>query len=132
MVEHHVSGQLKVAPEHTDERVLSLMGKPNVESLLQFKKRFDFKSKKAGKKQFLTYYFIAAHPGSHERDMHKVKQFISRELKLNPEQVQVFTPTPGTWASVMYWTGVDPFSGKKIFVERDPRKKERQKRIVTG
>ncbi len=132
LVEHHVSGQLKVAPEHTDERVLSLMGKPNVESLLQFKKRFDFKSKKAGKKQFLTYYFIAAHPGSHERDMHKVKQFISRELKLNPEQVQVFTPTPGTWASVMYWTGVDPFSGKKIFVERDPRKKERQKRIVTG
>jgi uncharacterized radical SAM protein YgiQ len=132
IVEHHVSGQLKIAPEHTEDGVLRLMGKPNVDSLLEFKKRFDKKSKKAGKKQFLTYYFIAAHPGSRENDMRKVQQFVSRELKLHPEQVQVFTPTPGTWASVMYWTGLDPFSGKKIYVEYDPRKKERQKRIVTG
>ena len=132
LVEHHVSGQLKIAPEHTDERVLSLMGKPNVDSLLEFKKRFDKKSKRAGKKQFLTYYFIAAHPGSNENDMRNVKQFVSSELKLNPEQVQIFTPAPGTWASVMYWTSLDPFSGKKIFVEKDPRKKQRQKQIVTG
>lgn len=132
LVEHHVSGQLKVAPEHTNERVLELMGKPNVESLLQFKKRFDKKSKRAGKKQFLTYYFIAAHPGSREEDMRQVKQFVSRELQLNPEQVQIFTPTPGTWASLMYWTGIDPFSGDKIFIERNPSKKEKQKRIVTG
>jgi uncharacterized radical SAM protein YgiQ len=132
LVEHHVSGQLKVAPEHTENHVLKLMGKPDVESLLEFKKRFDRKSKRAGKKQFLTYYLIAAHPGSTERDMFKLKQFVSRDLKINPEQVQVFTPTPGTWASVMYWTETDPFTGKKIFVEKDPNKKERQKRIVTG
>ena len=132
LVEHHVSGQLKVAPEHTERRVLRLMGKPGVDYLLEFKKRFDEKSKKAGKKQFLTYYFIAAHPGSTERDMQSVHKFVSRELKLNPEQVQVFTPTPGTWASVMYWTEIDPFGNEKIFVEKNPARKERQKRIVTG
>lgn len=132
LVEHHVSGQLKVAPEHTENHVLKLMGKPDIESLLEFKNRFDRKSKRAGKKQFLTYYLIAAHPGSTERDMHKLKQFVSRDLKINPEQVQIFTPTPGTWASVMYWTETDPFTGKKIFVEKNPHKKERQKRIVTG
>ncbi len=132
LVDFHVSGQLKVAPEHTEHHVLKLMGKPDVGSLLEFKKRFDDKSKRAGKKQFLTYYLIAAHPGSTERDMHKLKQFVSRDLKINPEQIQIFTPTPGTWAGVMYWTETDPFTGNTIFVEKNPYKKERQKRIVTG
>ncbi|MBN1465103.1 YgiQ family radical SAM protein [candidate division KSB1 bacterium] len=129
---YHVSGQLKVAPEHSEEHVLKLMGKPGIRSLLEFKKRFDLKSKRAGKKQFLTYYLIAAHPGCTARDMVRLKQHVSRELKIRPEQVQIFTPTPGTWASVMYHTETDPFSGEKIFVEKDPLRKERQKRIVTG
>ncbi|MBN1479125.1 YgiQ family radical SAM protein [candidate division KSB1 bacterium] len=131
IVEFHVSGQLKVAPEHSEEHVLKLMGKPAVESLRQFKKKFDEKSKKAGKQQFLTYYFIAAHPGCTERDMDKLKQFVRRDLKMNPEQVQIFTPAPGTWASVMYYTEIDPFTGRKIFVEKNPKKKEWQKWIVT-
>ena len=132
LVAFHVSGQLKIAPEHSENHVLKLMGKPDVSALIDFKKRFDTKSKKAGKKQFLTYYFIAAHPGSTDQDMIRLKNFVSHELKLNPEQVQVFTPTPGTWASVMYYTEMDPFTGKKIFVEKNPGKKNKQKQILTG
>jgi hypothetical protein len=64
--------------------------------------------------------------------MHRLKQFVSRDLKIHPEQVQIFTPTPGTWASVMYYTEMDPFTGKMIFVEKDPKRKERQKRILMG
>lgn len=130
IVDFHVSGQLKIAPEHSEEHVLKLMGKPAIESLRKFKKEFDEKSKKAGKQQFLTYYLIAAHPGCTERDMHKLRQFVHRDLKMNPEQVQIFTPTPGTWASVMYYTEIDPFTGRTIFVEKNPKKKERQKLIV--
>ena len=83
-----------------------------------------------GKKQFLTYYLIAAHPGCEESDMHKLKNFTSNVLKMNPEQAQVFTPTPGTYSSVMYYTELDPITRKKIFVEKDMHKKEKQKKIV--
>ena len=89
IVNHHVSGQLKVAPEHSENRVLGLMGKPGRESLREFRDKFNQMSKKAGKKQFLTYYYIAAHPGCDETAMQKLKTFTSRELKINPEQVQV-------------------------------------------
>jgi uncharacterized radical SAM protein YgiQ len=132
LVEHHVSGQLKVAPEHVDDRVLGLMGKPGRTSLLEFKRRFDRLNRQAGKRQFLTYYLIAAHPGCIEADMQRVKHFASRELKIHPEQVQVFTPTPSTYSSLMYYTETDPFTGQPIFVEKDLRRKERQKEIVTG
>ncbi len=131
LVEHHVSGQMKVAPEHVDDRVLRLMGKPGSQSLLEFKRRFDDLNRKAGKRQFLTYYLIAAHPGCTEADMQRVKHFASRELKIHPEQVQVFTPTPSTYSSVMYYTERDPFTGEPLFVEKDLRRKERQKSIVT-
>lgn len=129
---YHTSGQLKVAPEHTEPVVLNLMGKPSIHSLVEFKKRFDRFSQEAGKKQFLTYYFIAAYPGCSEREMQKLHQFASRELKLAPEQVQIFTPTPSTYASVMYYTEKDPSTGAPIFVEKSLRNKEKQKEIVTG
>jgi uncharacterized radical SAM protein YgiQ len=132
LVEHHVSGQLKVAPEHVEDRVLGLMGKPGRASLLEFKRRFDRLNRQAGKKQFLTYYLIAAHPGCTEADMQRVKHFASHELRIHPEQVQVFTPTPSTYSSLMYYTETDPFTGQPIFVEKDLRRKERQKEIVTG
>jgi uncharacterized radical SAM protein YgiQ len=131
VVAHHVSGQMKVAPEHTDDRVLGLMGKPGTGALLAFKDRFDKLSARAGKKQFLTYYLIAAHPGCDERDMQRVRAFASRELKIHPEQVQVFTPTPSTYSSLMYYTERDPFTGEPLFVEKDLVRKERQKSIVT-
>ena len=130
LVEHHISGQMKVAPEHTEQHVLDLMGKPGKQTLVDFKKLYDRLNKEAGKKQFLTYYLIAAHPGCTEKDMHELKRFTQQELKMNPEQAQVFTPTPGTYSSVMYYTEMDPVTRKKIFVEKDTRRKEKQKEIV--
>ncbi len=130
LVNHHISGQMKVAPEHTSNRVLRLMGKPGKQPLIDFKNMYDKLNKEAGKKQFLTYYLIAAHPGCEEKDMHELKQFTTHELKMNPEQAQVFTPTPGTYSSVMYYTELDPVTRKKIFVEKDNARKEKQKNIV--
>ncbi len=131
VVAHHISGQMKIAPEHTEDSVLSYMGKPGTEALLEFKRLFEAETRKAGKPQFLTYYLIAAHPGCTERDMHKVKQFASQKLRINPEQVQIFTPTPSTYASVMYYTEMDPFTRQPIFVEKDFNRKVRQKAILT-
>lgn len=130
LVNHHISGQMKVAPEHTSDRVLKLMGKPGKQSLVDFKKLYDKLNKEAGKNQFLTYYLIAAHPGCEEKDMHELKNFTTYELKMNPEQAQVFTPTPSTYSSVMYYTELDPVSRKKIFVEKDTLRKEKQKNII--
>ncbi len=130
MVKHHISGQIKVAPEHTEQHVLDLMGKPGKQTLVDFKKLYDRLNKEEGKNQFLTYYLIAAHPGCEEKDMHELKRFTSEELKMNPEQAQVFIPTPGTYSAVMYYTELDPVPRKKIFVEKDTRRKEKQKEIV--
>ncbi|MFZ5998280.1 MAG: YgiQ family radical SAM protein [Nitrospirota bacterium] len=133
IVEHHVSGQLKIAPEHTEETVLKRMGKPGKNYLQAFKEAFDTLNTKLGKKQFLTYYLIAAHPGSDERAMERLRNFSARELKISPEQVQIFTPLPSTWSTLMYYTERDPFTGEKLFVEKDMRKKDRQKElVVTG
>jgi radical SAM superfamily enzyme YgiQ (UPF0313 family) len=130
-VTQHVSGQLKVAPEHTEDNVLRFMGKPGSSALLEFKHRFDSLNHEAGKRQFLTYYLIAAHPGCTEADMQRLRAFASQKLQIHPEQVQIFTPTPSTYSSLMYYTELDPFTGKPIFVEKDARRKERQKEIVT-
>ncbi len=132
IVKHHISGQLKVAPEHTQQHVLDLMGKPGKQTLVDFKKLYDKLNKEEGKKQFLTYYLIAAHPGCEEKDMHELKRFTSEELQMNPEQAQVFTPTPSTYSAVMYYTEMDPVTRKKIFVEKDTKRKEKQKSIVVA
>jgi uncharacterized radical SAM protein YgiQ len=131
LVDHHISGQMKVAPEHTEDKILRLMGKPNKQTLLNFKSDFEDMNKKSGKKQFLTYYLIAAHPGSQMEDMQSLKEFTNKNLKLNPEQVQVFIPTPSTYSTLMYYTELDPWSRKPIFVEKDPIRKQKQKDIVT-
>ena len=132
IAKHHVSGQLKLAPEHVVTRVLEFMGKPGVESLLKFKRKFEAANRRFGKKQFLTYYFIAAHPGCTEADMRELKRFATRELKLNPEQVQIFTPTPLTAATCMYYTGVDPVSGQSAYVARGLGEKTRQKNMLVS
>lgn len=131
VVRHHVSGQMKVAPEHSENAILDLMGKPDIASLLKFKAMFDRISKAAGKEQFLTYYLIAAHPGCGAADMRKLKSFAAKNLRMNPEQVQVFLPAPSTYSSLMYYTGMNPFTGKPIFVEKEPRLKNFQKDIIT-
>ncbi|MBA1420807.1 MAG: YgiQ family radical SAM protein [Epsilonproteobacteria bacterium] len=132
IVQHHISGQMKVAPEHTEQHVLELMGKPGKQTLVDFKKLYDKLNKEMGKKQFLTYYLIAAHPGCTEKDMHSLKDFTTNELQMNPEQAQVFTPTPSTYSAVMYYTEMDPKTRKKIFVEKDTKRKEKQKAIVVA
>jgi uncharacterized radical SAM protein YgiQ len=130
VVKHHVSGQMKVAPEHSEDHILRRMGKPSKAALLRFKERFDSLNKTLGKRQFLTYYMIAAYPGCSEKDMLKLKEFASQSLHIFPEQVQIFTPTPSTYGSVMYYTEMDPFTREKIFVEKDAFKKERQKVLL--
>jgi uncharacterized radical SAM protein YgiQ len=132
LIEHHISGQLKIAPEHTELKVLEKMGKPGNDYLREFKDEFYYLNKKTGKKQFLTYYFIAAHPGCDYKDMKKLKWFINKELKTNPEQVQIFTPIPSTYSTLMYYTGINPFTGEEIFVEKDIVKKESQKALIVS
>jgi uncharacterized radical SAM protein YgiQ len=131
LVSHHISGQLKVAPEHVSPHVLKRMRKPGADKLIRFKKLFEKLNRQKNKKQFLTYYFIAAHPGCSRKDMRKLKDFADRELKMNPEQVQIFTPTPSTLSALMYYTGTDPGTGEKLFVEKDAGEKQRQKGEVT-
>lgn len=132
LVEKHVSGQLKVAPEHTNSSVLHRMGKPKTAALIEFKRRFDQLSHQAEKQQFLTYYLIAAYPGCSAGEMRQLKQFVSDKLKIHPEQVQIFTPTPSTYASLMYYTERDPFTGEPLFVEKDLHKKSLQKQIIVA
>ena len=131
LVDHHISGQMKVAPEHIDDKVLKLMNKPDKATLMKFKADFDDLNKKSGKKQFLTYYLIAAHPGSQLDDMQNLKEFANKELHLNPEQVQVFIPTPSTYSALMYYTEMDPWTREPVFVEKDPQRKQKQKDVVT-
>ena len=121
---------MKVAPEHTQDHELRRMGKPGKRILLQFRDLFYKLTKAAHRKQFLTYYLIAAHPGCTERDMQALKRFASRHLRINPKQVQIFTPTPSTYSSLMYYTELDPFTGEKLFVEKELAQKERQKDIL--
>jgi len=132
MINNSISGQLKIAPEHNSDYVLELMGKPHSRSTVAFANRFYHLVRKTDKRVYLTYYLIAAHPGCDDQDMEELHRFATEKLNILPEQVQVFTPLPSTWSAVMYYTETNPFTGKKIFVEKDPKKKERQKKTVTG
>ena len=132
LIDHHISGQLKIAPEHTEANVLNLMRKPGTRYLTEFKKRFDRINAKQKKNQFLTYYLIAAHPGCDIENEIKMKQFVSRELHIHPEQVQIFTPTPSTYSTLMYYTEMNPWTGEKLFVEKNIGGKEKEKRILTN
>ncbi|NLF86696.1 MAG: YgiQ family radical SAM protein [Lentisphaerae bacterium] len=127
---HHVSGQLKLAPEHSEPRVLALMGKPGTASLLAFKRQFESVNRRLGKEQYLTYYLIAAHPGCTDDDMLRLRDFALRHLGVLPRQVQIFTPTPSTRSTAMYCTRLDPDTGEPVFVARGAREREHQKQIV--
>ncbi len=127
VVHHHTSGQMKIAPEHTENDVLDLMGKPGMDSLIEFKHLFDAICKTSGKQLYLTYYFMAAHPGCTEAHMSRLKTFVSRHLRLIPEQVQVFTPTPSTVSTLVYHTGVHPASGAPVFCEKQAQEERKAK-----
>ena len=134
ILKFHISGQLKIAPEHMDNRILKIMGKPGAEVLSKFKEIYYrlARSLSKDKEQHLSYYLIAAHPGCTERDMEKVKTYSREKLGINPRQVQIFTPTPSTYSSLMYWTEKDPFTGESLFVEKSFKGRENQKNAVTG
>lgn len=127
---YHISGQMKIAPEHTSDEVLKFMGKPGKDVLLEFKRMFDETNAKTGKDQFLTYYLIAAHPGCYDHHMQELSSFCRNYLKTNPEQVQIFTPTPSTISTLMYYTRRDWANTNNIKAEHSMQMKQRQKDIV--
>ncbi len=129
LVQHHVSGQLKVAPEHCSNAVLKRMGKPSVEVYERFKKRFYELTQAAGKKQFLVPYLMSSHPGSTLSDAIELALFLKRE-KLHPEQVQDFYPTPGTVSTCMFYTGLDPYTMETVYVPRTPQEKAQQRALL--
>jgi uncharacterized radical SAM protein YgiQ len=130
IVGNHVSGQLKVAPEHTVPHVLELMCKPGPDVLIKFKKMFDESNAEQGKNQFLTYYLMAAHPGCYQEDMEELNKFVHRELRTNPEQVQIFTPTPSTVSTMMYHTRRDYKNTKNLKSEHSMQMKQKQKDVL--
>ena len=130
IVGSHVSGQLKVAPEHVVPHVLELMCKPGPDVLMKFKKMFDDSNTEQGKQQFLTYYLMAAHPGCYREDMEELSRFAHTELKTNPEQVQIFTPTPSTISTMMYYTRRDYDNTKNLKSEHSMQMKQEQKDII--
>ncbi|MDR2963057.1 MAG: YgiQ family radical SAM protein [Bacteroidales bacterium] len=126
LLRHHVSGRLKVAPEHSQEHVLTLMRKPPFASFETFKTKFDTYNKQFGLKQQLIPYFISAHPGCTAADMQHLQKHL-HSLRLQPEQVQDFTPTPMTLATTMYYTKMNPYTGKSLYVAQNKNDKDHQK-----
>ncbi|MGI6172668.1 MAG: YgiQ family radical SAM protein [Christensenellales bacterium] len=129
LVKNHVSGQLRVAPEHVSRRVLRYMGKPEIASFEAFAKKYDAACEKAGLNQYLVCYFMSSHPGSTLEDAAELALYL-KKTGLHPEQVQDFYPTPGTLSTAMYYTGIDPRDGKKVYVPRDPREKAMQRALM--
>ncbi len=126
---HHVSGIMKVAPESTDDRVLALMNKPSFDTFRKFRQRFLLASRKAGKKQFITEYLIAGHPGTDLATMAETAATLARD-GMQPDQVQEFVPIPMTISTAMYVTGLDPFTMQPIPVARGDRERRLQKALI--
>lgn len=122
-----VSGRLKVAPEHTSPRVLDVMRKPSFDLFYEFKKRFDKVNTRYNLRQQLIPYFISSHPGCHEEDMAELAA-ITRDLSMRLEQVQDFTPTPMTVSTEIYYSGIHPYTGEKIFTAVTPEEKLAQRK----
>lgn len=129
LVRYHVSGQLKVAPEHCSATVLDKMGKPHIESYLRFAEQFFRFSEEAGRKQYLIPYLMSSHPGSTLEDAVALAEFI-RSQNLHPEQVQDFYPTPGTISTAMYYTGLDPYTMEPVYVAKNPHEKAMQRALM--
>ena len=129
LCEHHVSGQLKVAPEHISNAVLEKMGKPGVEVYRQFVQAYKQMNEKLGKKQYLVPYLMSSHPGSTLKEAVELAEFL-RDLGYMPEQVQDFYPTPSTISTCMYYTGVDPRTMKPVYVAVNPHEKAMQRALI--
>ena len=126
LITRHVSGRLKVAPEHTEDHVLYIMRKPSFTLFHKFKSIFDKVNREAGLRQQIIPYFISSHPGCTMQDMENLAHE-TRSMGLETDQVQDFTPTPMTMSTEMYYTGINPETGEKIFCARNMREKEEQR-----
>ncbi|MBE5945191.1 MAG: YgiQ family radical SAM protein [Lachnospiraceae bacterium] len=129
LCEHHVSGQLKVAPEHISDNVLSRMGKPENSVYKEFVEEYKKINEKLGKNQYLVPYLMSSHPGSTMKDAVKLAEYL-RDLGYMPEQVQDFYPTPSTISTCMYYTGVDPRTMEKVYVPISPHEKAMQRALI--
>ncbi|MGM0425520.1 MAG: YgiQ family radical SAM protein [Thermodesulfobacteriota bacterium] len=130
LLKRHVSGQLKIAPEHSKEQVLELMNKPAAEQAAQFVRLFEQVCASVGKRLYLSCYVIAAHPGCKLEDMRQFLEFAKSRLHFVPQQVQIFTPLPCTRSTVMYHSGLDPVSGREVSSERGLQGKKQQKEVL--
>ncbi|MBQ4067074.1 MAG: YgiQ family radical SAM protein, partial [Clostridia bacterium] len=129
LVRDHVSGQLKVAPEHCSPHVLSCMGKPDIKVYDRFREKFFALSEREGLKQYLVPYLMSSHPGSRLSDAVELALY-TKKIGLNPEQVQDYYPTPGTSSTVMFYTGIDPLTGKEVYCTTDYREKQLQRALL--
>ena len=129
LVEHHVSGQLRVAPEHVSDQVLKYMGKPSHSVYQQFLKEYDAANRQTGKQQYAVPYFMSSHPGCTMKEAVKLAEYV-RDLGFTPEQVQDFYPTPSTLSTCMYYTGIHPLTGEKVYVPKNPHEKAIQRALM--
>ncbi|MCM1226100.1 MAG: YgiQ family radical SAM protein [Clostridium sp.] len=129
LIKNHVSGQLKVAPEHCSAAVLDKMGKPHIEAYKKFRKRFYEITKSIDKEQYLVPYLMSSHPGSALKEAVELALFL-KENNMRPEQVQDFYPTPGTISTCMFYTGLDPYTMKEVYVPRTPEEKKMQRTLL--
>ena len=129
LIQYHVSGQLKVAPEHCSAAVLDKMGKPHIEAYKEFSDKFYAITKQIGKEQYLVPYLMSSHPGSTMKEAVEVAVFL-KQNKIRPEQVQDFYPTPGTISTCMYYTGLDPYTMEPVYVAKDPQEKALQRALL--
>ena len=127
--QYHVSGQMRVAPEHVSDGVLKEMGKPKVEVYNSFVKEFEKINRELGLKQYIVPYLMSSHPGSTLKDAIKLAEYI-RDMGYIPEQVQDFYPTPGTVSTTMYYTGLNPLTMEKVYVPRNPHEKAMQRALI--
>lgn len=129
LCKYHVSGQLKIAPEHISDRVTRLMGKSNRAVYLRFVEKFRRMNERLGKKQYLVPYFMSSHPGSELSDAVELAEFI-RDMGYHPQQVQDFIPTPGTLSTCMWYTGIDPMTGEKVYSAKSYEEKRMQRALM--
>lgn len=129
LIEHHVSGQLKVAPEHCSAVVLDKMGKPHIEAYKRFQKKFYEITKQKGKEQYLVPYLMSSHPGSTMKDAVELAMFL-KENNIRPEQVQDFYPTPGTISTAMFYSELDPYTLEPVYVAKDKEEKALQRALL--
>lgn len=129
LIKHHVSGQLKVAPEHISDATLQAMNKPSFDVYLKFKDKYDAINKKLGKKQYLVPYLISSHPGCTLKDAIRLAQYL-KSIGYMPEQVQDFYPTPSTKSTCMYYTGINPDTMKPIYVAKTKKEKTYQRALM--